>query len=132
MKNEIFWLTLTILMTSLFWVPYILNRISEHKLIPALRNPNRDKRPSSAWANRMMYAHENATENLALFAPLVLIVQLLALNNNATLIASMVYFCSRLAHYFIYTFGIPYLRTLAFFIGFLANITLAIIILQHF
>ncbi len=130
MKNEIFWLTLTILRTSLFWLPYILNRISEHQLIPALRNPNRDKRPSAAWANRMMYAHENATENLVLFAPLVMIIQLLQLNNDMTLIASAVYFFSRLAHYLIYTFGIPYLRTLAFFISFLANITLVTVILK--
>ena len=131
MKTDIFWLTLTILMTSLFWVPYILNRISEHKLIPALRNPNRDKRPTSTWANRMMYAHENAIENLALFAPLVLTIQVLQLNNGVTLMASFIYFCSRLAHYLIYTFGIPYLRTLAFFIGFLANITLVIVIFQN-
>lgn len=56
MKNEIFWLVLTILLTSLIWEPYILDRIMEHKLIPALRNPNRDERPKSQWANRELVA----------------------------------------------------------------------------
>jgi len=129
MKTEIYWLTLTIVITALFWVPYILNRIAEHQLIPALRNPNRDARPQSQWANRMMYAHENAVENLVLFAPLAIMVQFLGVSSETTSLAAMVYFFTRVAHYVLYTFGIPYLRTAAFFVGFLAQMTLAYAIL---
>ncbi len=129
MKNEIFWLTLTIMVTATFWIPYIINRIAEHKLIPALRNPNRDARPRSEWANRMMYAHENAVENLVIFAPLVLCIQYLNISTAITVMATMVFFINRVAHFFLYTFGIPYLRTIAFFIGFIAQITLGINIL---
>jgi uncharacterized MAPEG superfamily protein len=132
MKNEIYWLVLTILLTSVIWIPYILNRIYEHKLIPALKNPNRDSRPKSEWANRMMYAHENAVENLVLFAPLVILIQYLQLSTSATVMASMVYFFGRLAHAVIYTFGIPYLRTLSFAIAFGAQFYLAIVILKSF
>ncbi|WP_218156528.1 hypothetical protein [Pseudoalteromonas denitrificans] len=57
MKTEIYWMTLTVLATALFWLPYIIDRILEHDLLPALRNPERDTRPESKWANRMMYAH---------------------------------------------------------------------------
>ena len=130
MKTEIYWLTLTIVITALFWVPYILNRIAEHQLIPALKNPNRDARPQSQWANRMMYAHENAIENIALFAPLVIMVHILGLSTETTVIASMIYFFTRVAHFTLYTLGIPYLRTLAFFVGFLAQMTLAFAILN--
>ncbi len=130
MNTEIYWLTLTIILTSVLWVPYIIDRILEHKLIPALRNPNRDARPKSAWANRLMYAHENAVENMVLFAPLVLAVLFLGLTNETTMMASMVYFYTRLAHVIFYTFGVPYLRTFAFFIGFLAQMALAITILE--
>lgn len=130
MKTEIYWLTMTILVTAVYWVPYILDRIRENSLIPALRNPNRDARPESKWANRMMYAHENAIENLMLFAPLVLTVQILTLNNETTLMATLVYFFTRIAHLIFYTFGIPYLRTIAFFIGFLAQVTLGFTILN--
>ncbi len=130
MKNEIYWLTLTIVMTAVFWVPYLLNRITEHQLIPALRNPNRDARPKSEWANRMMYAHENAVENLILFAPLVIGVHILGLSNSQTVMAATIYFFARLAHFFIYTFGIPYFRSIAFFIGFLSQMVLAFTILN--
>ena len=130
MKNEIFWLVLTIIVTSLFWLPYILDRMFEHKLIPALRNPNRDSRPKSQWANRLMYAHENAVENMVLFAPLVILIQYLQLSTNETVLAAMVYFFARVAHVLLYTFGVPFLRTIAFFIGWLAQSYLAIVILR--
>jgi uncharacterized MAPEG superfamily protein len=132
MKNEIFWLVLTIVVTSLLWVPYILDRIFEHKLIPALRNPNRDSRPKTQWANRLMYAHENAVENMVLFAPLVILVQYLQLSTMTTIMASMVYFFARLSHVVFYTFGVPYLRTIAYFTGWLAQSYLAIVILISF
>ncbi len=130
MNTELFWLTLTIVATALFWVPYILNRIVEHQLIPALKNPNRDARPESEWANRMMYAHENAVENMVLFAPLVIMVSYLGISSELTLAASMAYFYTRIAHFVLYTFGVPYLRTIAFFIGFLAQMVLAEAILN--
>ncbi len=130
MKNEIYWLVLTIILTSVVWIPYVLNRIYEHKLIPALKNPNRDSRPKSEWANRMMYAHENAVENLVLFAPLVLLISYLQLSTSATITASMIYFFGRLAYTVIYTFGIPYIRTLSFAIAWGAQFYLAIIILR--
>ncbi len=115
--------------TAIFWVPYIINRIAEHKLIPALRNPNRDTRPQSQWANRMMYAHENAVENLVIFAPLVLCIQHLDISTETTVMAAMVFFISRMSHFLLYTFGVPYLRTLAFFISFIAQMILGVHIL---
>ncbi len=129
MNNEIFWLTMTIVLTSLLWVPYIIERIFEHQLIPALRNPNRDDRPKSQWANRLMYAHENAVENLVLFAPLVLLIIFLGISSEMTVLATMVYFYARIMHVLFYTFAIPYLRTIAFFAGFLVQIYLAFTIL---
>lgn len=132
MKNEIYWLILTIIATGLFWVPYILNRIFENKLIPALRNPNRDKRPKSLWANRLMYAHENAVENMALFAPVVILLNHLNLSTQTTITAAMVYFFARMVHVLCYTFGVPYMRTLAYFIGWMAQTYLAFIVLLSF
>jgi len=129
MNTEIFWLTLTIVLTASLWVPYILDRIFEHQLIPALRNPNRDSRPKAPWANRLMYAHENAVENMVLFAPLVLIVIFLGLSSETTVMAAKLYFFTRLAHVILYTFGIPFLRTIAFFLGFLAQMTLVYVVI---
>lgn len=47
----------------------------------------------------------------------------------ATATACMIYFAARLAHYVIYLFGMPLLRTIAFAIGFGVQVFLALTIL---
>lgn len=122
---ELFWLTATVVMTAVLWIPYIVNRIVENGLVPALRNPKPDTAPKAEWANRLIHAHMNSVENLVIFAPLVLSVSISGVSNPATITASMVYFFTRLAHTLIYTLGIPFLRTITFFIGFICQMTLA-------
>jgi uncharacterized MAPEG superfamily protein len=117
MKTEIYWLVCTVTMTGLFWVPYILNRFKEQGLWPTIANPNSDPIAKAAWATRMAAAHRNAVENLVVFAPLVLALSVSGISTPLTTLACMVYFYTRLAHYVIYTFGIPVLRTVAFLVG---------------
>lgn len=126
---EIYWLTLTALMTALFWVPYVLNRMVEDGLWGALKNPNPDAHPKAGWANRAMAAHKNAVENLAVFAPLVIVVAAFGFSNPLTVMAAQLYFGARLAHFVIYVLGVPVLRTLAFAAGFAAQVILALVIL---
>jgi len=64
MSTELFWLVLTIAMTGLLWVPYILDRIMVRGLMAAMANPSPKDKPQSAWAERLMAAHINAVENL--------------------------------------------------------------------
>lgn len=125
MTTELYWLTATITMTGIFWVPYILNRLAESGIRPALFNPKPDELPRAPWADRMMHAHSNAVENLVIFAPLVLMLHFVGISTDLTVLATVVYFWTRLAHFVIYTFGIPLLRTIAFFVGFLAQMILA-------
>jgi uncharacterized MAPEG superfamily protein len=126
MSKELLWLTLTIAMTALIWVPYILDRIRVRGLMATLQNPSRDDKPQSKWAVRMMFAHDNAIENLVIFAPLVLITDVLNIRNGMTAFACALYFWSRLAHLVIYTAGWPVGRTLAFTGGFVAQVMLLI------
>ena len=79
-----------------------------------------------------MAAHENAVENLVIFAPLVLVVQMLGINNEATATASAIYFFSRLAHYIFFSIGIPLARVVIYFISFYAQVVLAINIIKIF
>ena len=74
MTRELFWLTLTVILTGLLWVPYILNRCQVRGLGGAMANPSRNDKPHAEWATRLMFAHDNAVENLVIFAPLVLIL----------------------------------------------------------
>jgi uncharacterized MAPEG superfamily protein len=126
MTKELLWLTLTVIVTGLMWVPYILDRIMVRGLGGAMANPKRNDRPQSGWAQRLYFAHTNAVENLMIFAPLVLVLDALGHSTPATVIACAVYFWARLAHAIVYTFGIPVLRTLAFAVGFVCQVTLAL------
>lgn len=130
LSTEVYWLILTILMTSLFWMPYILNRMLEQGILKALWDPQGITSTNKAWANRMMAAHDNAVENLVLFAPLVLLIEMRHLNNVQTAAACMVYFFARLVHYVSFTFAIPVLRIVSFLTGFAAIIILAVRLLN--
>lgn len=130
MTRELFWLTLTVIFTGLLWVPYVLNRCLVRGLGGAMANPSRNDKPQAEWANRLMFAHDNAVENLVVFAPLVLTLNAIDYSSKWTVLACAVYFWSRVAHLIVYTFGVPILRTLAFTVGFIAQAVLALAILQ--
>lgn len=126
MSSELYWLTLTVILTGLMWVPYVLNRVMMRGAIRAMANPSPDDAPLSPWAQRLQRAHMNAVENLVIFATLVLILQAMKHSTMSTAIACAVYFWARLAHAVIYWAGIPVLRTLAFAVGFLAQVALVL------
>ena len=126
LTSELYWLVLTVVMTGILWMPYIVNRITELGLPPTAWNPPLDPPPKAAWAARAMRAHVNAVENLVIFAPLVLVVHATGSGTRITAAASMIYFYARAAHYAIGIFGLPIpMRTVAFFTGFLAQMALA-------
>jgi uncharacterized MAPEG superfamily protein len=125
---ELFWLTWTVILTGLLWIPYILNRIMVRGLFGAMANPARDDRPHAAWATRLMFAHDNAVENLVVFASLILILNAIDYSTKLTVYASAVYFWARLAHIVVYTLGLPVFRTLVFTVAFLAQVVLALAI----
>jgi uncharacterized MAPEG superfamily protein len=130
MSRELFWLALTVAMTLLFWVPYILDRIQTRGLMGAMDNPGPNDPPQTAWAERQMRAHTNAVEGLVTFAPLVLITHVLNIHTGVTAGACAVYFWARLAHYIVYTMGIPVARTLAFALGWFAQAVLVLAIFR--
>jgi uncharacterized MAPEG superfamily protein len=127
---ELFWLTLTVILTGLLWVPYILNRIIVRGAAGAMANPVPGAKPHAAWATRLMFAHDNAVENLVIFAPLVLILNEIDYSTKWTVWACAVYFWARVAHLIVYTLGLPVFRTLAFTVGFVAQAVLALAILR--
>ena len=130
MTPELFWLTLTVILTGLLWIPYILNRSQVRGLSGAMDNPKPGDKPHAPWATRLMFAHDNAVENLIIFAPLVLILNDIDYSTKWTVYACAVYFWARLAHAIVYTLGLPVFRTLAFAVGFAAQAVLALAILK--
>jgi uncharacterized MAPEG superfamily protein len=124
MSRELVWLAMTVAMTGLIWVPYMLDRFAVWGIMATLGNPPPSPPRQSEWAVRMMAAHKNAIENLALFAPLVLMLGIEQISTPTTVAACITFFAARLGHVVFYTMGIPVLRTLAFLVGFAAEVVL--------
>jgi uncharacterized MAPEG superfamily protein len=127
---ELFWLALTVILTGLLWAPYILNRCMVRGLGGAMANPAPGAKPHAPWATRLMFAHDNAVENLVIFAPLVLILAQIDYSTKWTVWACAVYFWARVAHLVVYTLGLPVFRTVAFTVGFLAQAVLALAVFR--
>ncbi|HEX7046064.1 MAG TPA: MAPEG family protein [Gammaproteobacteria bacterium] len=128
MKTEMTYLVWVTVFTGLLWIPYVLNRITVRGLVDTVGYPERPK-PLAPWAARMKAAHMNAVENLVIFAPLAIAVHVLDAGTAVTATAAMIYFWARVVHFFVYAFAIPWLRTLAFAVGFGAQIALAWVLL---
>jgi len=124
MKTELFYLALVIALTGVLWVPYIIDRLLVRGLFDAVGYPENPK-PQSPWAQRLIKAHTNAVENLAVFAPLVLLANALGISGPAVAVPAAVYFWARLVHAVSYALGIPWVRTLAFAAGFVAQASVA-------
>jgi len=130
LSTEVLWLILTIVFTSIMWAPYILNRMIEMGPWPALYNPQPDIRPKAQWAERMMRAHDNAVENLVIFAPLVILTEITSQQSEISAWAVVIYFYARLVHFFAFTFAIPLIRVPAFLFGFSAQLMLGLHLLN--
>lgn len=129
MTTELYWLTLSVLLTALLWIPYILNRLVEQGVLTALWDPEGETATRVGWARRLMAAHENAVENLVIFAALVLIAHVAGVSTELTQLATVLYFFSRLAHVVLFTLKTPVLRILAFFGGFIAQMIMVVALL---
>jgi len=130
MNTDLFYLACVTALTGLLWVPYILNRIAVRGLSAAVGYP-KDPKPQSPWAVRLHKAHLNAVENLVVFGTLVLIAHVLGITSAVIATACLVNFWARLVHAAAFTFAVPWLRTLAFTIGFVAQAEIAWQVFTH-
>jgi uncharacterized MAPEG superfamily protein len=79
---------------------------------------NRDDLPAmSGMAGRAKRAHLNMLENLVLFAALVLIAAAAGKANATTAMGAMIFFWARLAYAIVYVIGVPWLRTVLWFVS---------------
>jgi uncharacterized MAPEG superfamily protein len=108
-------------LTLLMWAPYILAHLANVGVMPALTY-KADGTPLPDWADRAKRAHNNAIENLAPFAALVVVANLAGISNTATASACIAYFWFRLAHWVLFVAGVPFGRTLTFTGSWLAQI----------
>jgi uncharacterized MAPEG superfamily protein len=98
--------------------------------LPTLAGNRQDLPDMVGWAGRARRAHLNMIENLVLFAALVLIAATAGKANAMTAMGAMIFFWARLAYAVIYLIGIPWLRTLAWFVSVIGMAMIAWVLLQ--
>jgi uncharacterized MAPEG superfamily protein len=82
---------------------------------------NRDGLVATGMAARAERALNNSIVALALITPAILIVHLTGQSNSSTELAVRLFLLARVAYVAIYLIGVPYLRTAAWMVGFLAT-----------
>ena len=78
------------------------------------------------FAGRARRAHLNMLENMVLFTALVLIAVVANKTNAMTALGALIFFWGRLIYAFIYLLGVPWLRTLAWFVSVIGMVLIAL------
>jgi uncharacterized MAPEG superfamily protein len=98
--------------------------------LPALAGNREGLAEMTGWAGRARRAHLNMIENLVLFAALVPIAAAAGKANATTAMGALIFFWARLAYAVIYLIGIPWLRTVAWFVSVIGMAMIAWVLLQ--
>lgn len=133
MKPELLYLLLTAILTGVLWIPVVIGYVaSRGPLTPAAYKKAPDS-PLPDWVNRANRAHQNAVENLAPFAAVVLVAQAAGISTTVTQTSAAIYFYARAAHAVVHISGVGVLRarTVLFTVAWGAFIAFAVVVLQH-
>jgi len=122
---ELWWLAVVATFTSLLWAPHILQLVANAGLVPTVMDPSGVNRPEAEWAQRGKRAHQNAVENLVVFATFAILIAMTGLGDGLTATAAMVYFYARAGHFVVYIAGLPVFRTLFFATGVICQLIMA-------
>ncbi len=109
-------MALSVVAVALMWIPHIATDCSGGA-VACGGDLARDVPHKAEWAVRARRTHGNAVENIAVFAPLTLLVVLVGAASTQTALAALVYFGARLVHFIAYTLAGPVLRVLSFLLG---------------
>jgi uncharacterized MAPEG superfamily protein len=133
MKTELFYLLLTAIVTGSLWLPVVIGYVLSRGTLTAAHYKTAPTSPLPDWVNRANRTHQNAVENFAPFAAVVLIAQAANVSNSVTEICAVIYFYARVAHALIHISGVGLfkVRTLVFSVGWAAFICFAVVLLQH-
>ena len=129
MTTELSMLAWTAALCAVLWIPYTLQAIATRGPVRAMGYPKPDDKKLPDWAQRAHRAHMNLVENIGPFAALVLVAHIAGATNETTATAATVFFWARVVQAAVHHLGIPYIRTLAFFVSFFAEIAIFLAIL---
>ena len=77
----------------------------------------------------MLFRSRNLIDNIVIFGTLVLILQSIEKNNDTTGLAALIFFYARLIQAISHIFGIVWVRTVSFVIGWLATAVIFLVLI---
>ncbi|MCC5981340.1 MAG: MAPEG family protein [Oceanicaulis sp.] len=116
MSIELSWLSAA---AALFFIQIVVEAIIDNRQYTnrELMGPRDNLAPPVAIVGRAKRATANMIEAMCMFVPLVLIVELSGRANEWTALGCAIFVLARLAFAPLYWFGVPVLRSVAFFVG---------------
>jgi uncharacterized MAPEG superfamily protein len=120
MSPELKYLALTAMLTAALWIPYIAAQVMTNGALSPQNYVDPTPRPVPLWGRRADRAYMNAVETFAPFAALVILLHITGKENATTAFLAMSYFWLRVIHAVVFWVAIPYVRTIAFVLGFAA------------
>jgi uncharacterized MAPEG superfamily protein len=133
MTTELFYLLFTVILTGVLWIPVVIGYVLTRGPLKPSDYKVASTSPLPHWVNRANRAHINAVENLAIFAPVVLIAHAAGVSTSVTEICAAVYFYARAAHAVVHITGFSLFmaRTVLFTVAWVAFIAFAIELLRQ-
>jgi len=124
MKPELTYLLFSVLLT---FVQVLIAAAAANQVVglTTLAGNREDVPALTGFAGRARRAHLNMIENLVLFAILVLVAVIANKTNAMTAMGALIFFWGRLIYAVIYLLGIPWLRTVAWFVSVIGMIMIA-------
>jgi len=93
--------------------------------LPTAAGNQHDMAPWTGWNDRLNRAIKNLIESITIFAPIVMAIQMLGLNDNLSALGAQLFVFARIVHAFVYTLGVPWVRTVAWFLGVIGIVMVA-------
>ena len=128
MTTELFYLLFTALLTGVLWIPVVIGYVMTRGPLKPSDYKVASTSPLPPWVNRANRAQVNAVENLATFAPVVLIANAAGVSTAVTVASAAVYFYARAAHAVVHITGFSLFRarTVLFTVAWIAFVTFAV------
>ncbi len=123
------YLVYTALLSLLIWIPYVAANAATKGVGRAMGYPTAEYGDLAEWAQRTYRAHMNLVENLVPFAALVLVAHVIGAANELTALGARLFFWGRIVQIAVQILGVPWLRTLAFLVGWIGNLIILVQIL---
>jgi uncharacterized MAPEG superfamily protein len=121
MTTDLLYLALTAFLTAALWIPYIVSQVMTNGPLQPGNYIDPASRATPLWGQRAHRVYLNAIEVFGPFAALVLIAHVTGKTDAIIIFWVMFFFWVRLGHAIVYWFGFPYIRTVLFTLGFIAE-----------